>query len=189
MSKLAIKPIIISDKCKVELKDNKFSVSGPLGNMNLEVSPLVKIDIKDNKIFASIGTNDRQHRILIGTTYSLMRNMIKGTSEGFMKVLEIVGVGFMGTLEGSKLSLKVGFTHVVEFKIPDGIKVEVEAKGTIIKIRGIDKQLVGETAARIRRVRPPEPYKGTGIKYLNEHIIRKVGKAAITAAGGGGGKK
>jgi len=117
--------------------------------------------------------------------------MIKGVTEGYKKVLEIVGVGYQAQTQGNKLILKLGFSHPVEFLLPKGINATLDPKGLEITISGIDKYLVGETAAKIRKIKPPEPYKGTGIKYKDEHIIRKLGKAAIAGATGGaaGGKK
>jgi len=191
MSKLAKLPIIIGDNVKITFKDNKLTVTGPLGSLNMDINPIIKIEIVDNKLFVKSEQNTKQHKILRGTTWALIRNMIKGVSEGFTKVLEIHGVGYNAQLSDNKLVLKLGFIHPVEYKIPENIKVTLEQKGTVIVLTGIDKNILGNVAAEIRRIKPPEPYKGTGIRYASEHIIRKVGKTAITAgaAGAGAGAK
>ncbi len=191
MSKLARKPILL-DKVKLSFKDNIVYIEGPLGKLSLELKhpQFVKLRQEDNNLFVERLVDNRQGKMYQGLYYALIRNMVKGVTEGYKKVLEIVGVGYQAKIEGDEtqgytLVLKLGFSHPVKFQIPKGIKPSVDQKGTEITLFGIDKWLVGETAAQIRKIKPPEPYKGTGIKYKDEHIIRKPGKAAITTAAGG----
>ncbi|MFQ3675189.1 MAG: 50S ribosomal protein L6 [Endomicrobiia bacterium] len=189
MSKLAKKPIIIPEKVKLELNNNVVKVTGPLGTLDLVLknSNFVEIKLEDKKVLVNRTKETREGKMFQGLCYAMIRNMIKGVTEGYKKVLEIVGVGYQAQLQGNKLIMKLGFSHPVEFVLPSGIKATLDPKGVEITITGIDKYLVGETAAKIRRIKPPEPYKGTGIKYKDEHIIRKLGKAAIAGAGGGSG--
>lgn len=186
MSKLAKKPIELPPNVKFVYENNIAKVEGPKGQLQTEIKMAKYIDIvlDGNKVFVNRKQDSKEAKMYQGLYFALIRNMVKGVTEGYKKVLEIVGVGYQAQLQGNKLILKLGFSHPVEFEIPQGIKVEVDAKGQEITISGIDKYLVGETAARIRRIKPPEPYKGTGIRYKGEHIIRKLGKAAIAAAGG-----
>lgn len=187
MSKLAKKPIELPPNVKFVYENNIAKVEGPKGKLETEIkmAKYVDIVIDGNKIFVNKKQESKEARMYQGLYFALIRNMVKGVSEGYKKVLEIVGVGYQAQLQGNnKLILKLGFSHPVEFEIPQGITVTVDQKGQEITVSGIDKYLVGETAARIRRIKPPEPYKGTGIRYKGEHIIRKLGKAAIAAASG-----
>jgi len=193
MSKLAKKPIIIPEKVKLEINNDIVKVTGPLGTLDLTLknSNFVEIKLEDKKVLVTRTQETREGKMFQGLYYAMIRNMIKGVTEGYKKVLEIVGVGYQAQTQGNKLILKLGFSHPVEFLLPKGINATLDPKGLEITISGIDKYLVGETAAKIRKIKPPEPYKGTGIKYKDEHIIRKLGKAAIAGATGGaaGGKK
>jgi large subunit ribosomal protein L6 len=196
MSKLAKKPILIPEKVNIAINDKTVKISGPLGTQELELknSNFVTIKLEDKKLWVNRTTDSREGRMFQGLYYALIKNILKGVTEGYKKVLEIVGVGYQAQVKqdssgNKKLVLKLGFSHEVEFPLPQGINVSLDQKGVEITISGIDKYLVGETAARIRRIKPPEPYKGTGIKYKDEHIIRKLGKAAIAGAAGAGGKK
>ena len=193
MSKLARKPIQLPNGVKFSYQQDKniVKVEGPKGQLQLEVkmAEYVEITVDNNLVFVKRKEESKEGRMYQGLYYSLIRNMVKGVSEGFKKVLEIVGVGYQASLQGSdKIVLKLGFSQPVVFTIPKGVTVTLDQKGQEITISGIDKYLVGETAAKIRNIKPPEPYKGTGIKYKDEYIIRKPGKAAIAGAAGGGKK-
>ncbi len=156
-------------------------VRGPKGELSLKIHPRVIISVEDNKLSVKVSReNDKNERALWGTFSSLAEGMIQGVSQGFVKELEINGVGYKANMQGDKLVLAVGYSHPVEFNSPPGIKISVEKN--IIKIEGFDKQLVGETAAQIRAVKKPEPYQGKGIKYIDEIIRRKVGKTAAKSA-------
>ena len=191
MSRIGRKPIAIPDGVTVELKPGLVSVKGPKGALTQAVSPQMTVAQGDGS--GGDGTDggsdvagaltvkrpsDRgEHRALHGLTRSLIANMVQGVTEGFEKRLEIHGVGYRARLQGKALELNVGYSHPVSVTAPDGIEFEVPVPTQVV-VRGIDKQLVGEIAARIRRSRPPEPYKGKGIRYEGEHVRRKVGKRA-----------
>ncbi|ASP28697.1 50S ribosomal protein L6 [Spiroplasma corruscae] len=158
-------------------QDNVVTIKGPKGELKQSFSPLIKITVEDQKI-TTVRVNEIKHtKQLHGTTNSLLEGMLVGTHKGFLKELDIVGVGYRAALAGNKINLSLGFSHPVEYIIPEGITVEIP-KPTEIKIAGINKQLVGQVAADIRAYRRPEPYKGKGVKYREEKIIRKQGKAA-----------
>jgi len=177
MSRLAKKPINIPENVKASLENNVLVVKGPKGELKQTIHFFVAVKIDKNILMVGIeDKNSKDQKAMQGTFYRLICNMIKGVVEGFSKKLEINGVGYKTNVQNKILTLNVGFSHPVEFNIPDGIEIKTE-KNTIT-VSGIDKQLVGETAARIRRIRKPEPYKGTGIKYSDEVIRRKAGKAA-----------
>ncbi len=176
MSRIGKAPIAIPDKVKVDLTPPMISVEGPKGSLNLSFSDLVKVDIEDAFIKVSAVTEHRKSRAMHGLTRTLINNMVVGVTEGFTKSLEIQGVGYRAESDKQNLTLNVGYSNPVVVSIPEGISVDVE-KNTLIHVRGIDKQQVGEMAARIRRVRKPEPYRGKGIRYLGEQVRRKVGKA------------
>ncbi len=177
MSRIGKKPIEIPAGVDVKLEQDQIIVKGKNGELKQEILPIVKVEVKDNQILLKVkDPEDKRQKALWGLFGSLIKNMIIGVTEGYEKKLEVVGVGFKVNLQGDTLVLNVGYSHPVEFKLPKGISANVE-KNTI-SISGIDKQLVGETAAQIRRIRKPEPYKGKGIKYADEIIKKKVGKAA-----------
>jgi large subunit ribosomal protein L6 len=192
MSRIGRMPIVIPDKVKIETKGNAVEVTGPLGKLLQTLPPgmLVKIE-KNQAIVEPTADAGEKAGSLHGLSRSLVNNAVIGVTQGFKKDLEIVGLGYRAAVAGDKLTLTLGFAHPVVFKLPAGIKVAVDAKMTQLSISGTDAYMVGEIAARIRRLRKPEPYKGSGIKYVGEHIIRKAGKAAAGAAGGaaGGAKK
>ncbi|MCS7151993.1 MAG: 50S ribosomal protein L6 [Endomicrobia bacterium] len=185
MSKLAKKPIQLPSGVKFSYENNIAKIEGPNGQLQTEIKMFqyVDISVEGNNIYVRRKQDTKEAKMYQGLYFALIKNMVKGVSEGYKKVLEVVGVGYQAQIQGKKLILKLGFSHPVEFEIPEGVKVTVDQKGQEITVSGIDKYLVGETAARIRRIKPPEPYKGTGIKYKGEHIIRKLGKAAIAAGG------
>jgi len=177
MSRLGKLPIELIDGTQAKLENGFIIVKGPKGELKQAIHNLIKVDISDKKIVVKIDKeNDKQQKALWGLSRSLINNMVIGVNEGFMKKLEINGVGFRAAVSGQKLTLNLGFSHPIEYDIPAGITAQVE--GNIVSISGIDKQLVGEVAAQIRKKRKPEPYKGKGIKYIDEVIRRKAGKAA-----------
>lgn len=176
MSRIGRKPIPIPGGVEVKIDDNRVTVKGPKGSLSREIHKDIKLNVEDNSILVERPSDNKLHRSLHGTTRSVVANMVSGVTDGFAKTLELVGVGYRANKTGDKIVLSVGYSHPVEI-IPDsGIEFEVPANNRII-VRGIDKELVGATAAKIRSVREPEPYKGKGIKYEGERIIRKEGKA------------
>jgi large subunit ribosomal protein L6 len=177
MSRIGKKPIKVPDGVSVDVVPGRVSVNGPKGELNQELSQEMAIAVDGDVLTVTRPSDRAPHRALHGLTRSLIANMVEGVTDGFSKELEIQGVGYRARLQGKSLELSVGYSHPVSMPAPDGIEFEVP-QPTQIFVRGIDKQLVGETAARIRRVRPPEPYKGKGIRYAGEHVRRKVGKRA-----------
>lgn len=188
MSRIGRMPIAIPDKVKIEPKDGAFQVTGPLGTLKQVLPPGVTVKIDSKQAVVERATSDDvQAGSLHGLARSLLNNAVIGVTQGFKKELEIIGLGYRAAVAGDKLTLTLGFAHPTVFKLPTGIKVTVDPKMTLLTITGADAYVVGEVAAQIRRLRKPEPYKGSGIKYVGEHIIRKAGKAAAGAAGGTGG--
>ena len=177
MSRIGKKPITVPDGVTVEVKPGLVSVKGPKGELSQVVSTEMTVTRSNGNLTVERPTDRGEHRALHGLTRSLIANMVEGVTEGFEKRLEIQGVGYRARLQGKALELSVGYSHPVSVAAPDGIEFEVPVPTQIV-VRGIDKQLVGEIAARIRRSRPPEPYKGKGIRYAGEHVRRKVGKRA-----------
>jgi large subunit ribosomal protein L6 len=177
MSRIGRKPISIPDGVAIDIKPELISVKGPKGELDQAVSGDMKVLETDGTLTVERPTDRGEHRALHGLTRSLIANMVEGVTQGFEKRLEIQGVGYRARLQGKSLELSVGYSHPVSVTAPDGIEFEVPAPTQVV-VRGIDKQLVGEIAARIRRTRPPEPYKGKGIRYEGEHVRRKVGKRA-----------
>lgn len=184
MSRIGRKPVVIPEKVKVTLKDGNINVTGPLGTLNLALPAVISAELGDKVVNIKRANEERQTCALHGLYRSLVNNMVVGVSHGYTKILDIVGVGYKAELKGKNIDLALGFSHIITFPIPEGIKVVVD-KGARITITGPDKHMVGETAARIRKLRPPEPYKGKGVRYSDEIVKKKVGKAA-TAVGGGG---
>lgn len=176
MSRIGKAPIAIPEKVKVTLTPPSLTVEGPKGSLNMSVSDLVMVDMDESFIRVSAADEHRKSRAMHGLMRTLIQNMVTGVTNGFTKSLEIQGVGYRAEATSDTLTLNVGYSNPVAVSIPEGIAVEVE-KNTVIHVRGIDKQQVGEMAAQIRRVRKPEPYRGKGIRYLGEQIRRKVGKA------------
>ncbi|NLM37440.1 MAG: 50S ribosomal protein L6 [Firmicutes bacterium] len=176
MSRVGLKPISIPTGVEVKVDGNVVRVKGPKGELTQEIPTGIKV-VQDGAVVKVERPNDDGHyRAMHGLTRSLIANMVEGVTKGFEKVLEINGVGYRATLQGKKLVLSIGYSHPVEFQAQPGIEIEVPAPNRII-VKGADKQRVGQLAAEIRGVRPPEPYKGKGIKYVNETIRRKAGKA------------
>jgi large subunit ribosomal protein L6 len=177
MSRIGKKPIEIPEGVTVDVKPGHVSVKGPKGELAQAVSPAMRIEQSNRTLTVDRPTDRGEHRALHGLTRSLIANMVEGVTRGFVKRLEIQGVGYRARLKGKQLELLVGYSHPVSVTPPDGIEFEVPQPTEVI-VRGIDKQLVGEIAARVRKQRPPEPYKGKGIRYAGEHVRRKVGKRA-----------
>ncbi|HEV2128617.1 MAG TPA: 50S ribosomal protein L6 [Thermomicrobiales bacterium] len=177
MSRIGIKPITVPSGVTVTIGDNNnVTVEGPKGELSSSFSPRMKISQEDGALTVSRPNDARENRALHGLTRSLLNNMVVGVTEGYTKVLEIQGVGYRAQMQGKNLVLNVGFSHPVTMEPPEGITFGVEAN-TRVTVSGIDKQAVGEQAAKIRIVRPPEPYKGKGIRYQGEYVRRKAGKA------------
>jgi large subunit ribosomal protein L6 len=165
---------------KVQKTDHEVKVTGPKGELSAHVHPGIGVEIKDNTIHVTRTSDLKEHRALHGLWRALLQNMIKGVTEGYSRKLELVGVGYRAEMKGKKLQLLLGYSHPIVFGPPDGIKIETPTQ-TSIMISGIDKQLVGQVAAKIRSFRLPEPYKGKGVKYEGEYIRRKAGKAAAAS--------
>lgn len=177
MSRLGKLPIELTKGTEARLQDGFIIVKGPKGELKTKLHDAIKTNITDKEIILSVNNpDDVKEKALWGLFRSLVKNMVIGVNQPFIKKLEINGVGFKAAVSGSKLTLNVGFSHPVVYNLPAGIKAEVQAN--IIAISGIDKYLVGETAAEIRRIKKPEPYKGKGIKYADEVLRRKAGKTA-----------
>jgi large subunit ribosomal protein L6 len=177
MSRIGRKPIAVPDAVTVELAPGRVAVKGPKGELAQVLSTDMKFEQVDGTLTVGRPTDRGEHRALHGLTRSLIANMVEGVTDGFEKRLEIQGVGYRAQLKGKNLELALGYSHPVAIEAPEGIEFEVPQPTEII-IRGIDKQLVGQVAADIRKRRPPEPYKGKGIRYRGEHVARKVGKRA-----------
>ena len=176
MSRLGKLPIEIPQGTQVKIEDDFVIVKGPKGELREKINDTVKIEVSEKEVIISIkDIQSKKEKAFWGLYRSLISNMVEGVNSGFEKKLEINGVGYKVSLQGKKLVLNVGFSHPVDFELPEGISATVEAN--LITISGFDKQLVGETAARIRKVKKPEPYKGKGIKYVDEQIRRKAGKS------------
>ena len=181
MSRIGRKPVQIPKGVTITLKDGMVTVKGPKGELIEKIHPDVYVEVKDNQVVVTRKLDDTKYRALHGLWRALIQNMVLGVTNGFTKKLEIVGVGYRAEMKGTRLNLLLGYSHPILFAAPDGIKVEAPTQTSIV-ISGAHKQLVGLVAAKIRSFRPPEPYKGKGIKYEGEYVRRKAGKAAATAA-------
>jgi large subunit ribosomal protein L6 len=187
MSRIGKKPIILPAGVAAELKADQLTVKGPKGTLSLQVLPQVQLAITGSEIIVTVSKPDvKRERALWGLFRALVQNMVDGVSKGYVKELDIVGVGFKADVQGKKLVLNLGFSHPINYELPEGLEVKVEKKPerigilqyqTTLTLTGIDKQLVGQTAAEIRGLKKPEPYKGKGIKYGNEVVLRKAGKS------------
>ncbi len=182
MSRIGKKIIVVPKEVKVEVKDNAILVEGPKGKLSLALSPRINLEIKDGLVLVKRVADTKMDKSLHGLYRALIVNMIKGVTEGYVKELEIIGVGFKAAVQGDSLNMSLGFSHPVDFSIPAGIKIETP-KPTQIVVRGIDKALVGKVATEIRAIFPPEPYKGKGIRFAGEYVKKKVGKAQATSGG------
>ncbi len=177
MSRIGRQPIAVPDGVSVDVKPGHVTVKGPKGELEQSVSSEMKVAEADGSLVVERPTDRGEHRALHGLTRSLIANMVQGVTEGYEKRLEIQGVGYRAQLRGNALELSLGFSHPVSVEAPEGIEFEVPQPTEII-VRGIDKQQVGQIAADIRKRRPPEPYKGKGVRYAGEQVARKVGKRA-----------
>jgi len=177
MSRIGKQPIPVPKGVKVQIDGTFVKVSGPKGNLERTIRPEIKLVESEGNLLVSVMDDSVTTNAFSGLTRSLVNNMVVGVSDGFQKKLIIEGVGYRTEVAGNTLTLNVGYSNPVKFDLPAGVKASVE-KNTIITLEAIDKELLGLTAARIRNVRKPEPYKGKGIRYENEHIVRKVGKSA-----------
>lgn len=176
MSRIGRMPVTVPSGVDVEIKGSNIRVKGPKGELQRSFPAGVLISLDEGVISVQRETDERSHRALHGMTRALINNMVVGVSKGFEKVMEVNGVGYRAEMSGSNLMLYVGYSHPVTVKPPSGISFEVEPRTRQIKVLGFDKEQVGQVAADIRKIRPPEPYKGKGIKYLDETIRRKAGK-------------
>jgi large subunit ribosomal protein L6 len=176
MSRIGKLPITIPEAVTVQVDGQSVSVKGPKGSLEFSVHPAVSVAVEERQIVCRRGSEERTHKALHGLTRALVANMVQGVTKGFERRLDLVGVGYRAQMLGPNLSLALGFSHPIIFPVPSGIKLEVKDQ-TQITVSGIDKQLVGSVAAKLRSFRPPEPYKGKGVKYSDERIRRKAGKA------------
>jgi len=182
MSRIGTKHIDIPENATVNIESGKFEVFSQGKRQSVLIHPKILVLVEDNKVIVKRKSNDKLSKSLHGLIRSLIKNAIEGVTVGYKKDLEIKGVGYRAKVDQNKITLKLGYSHDIEYLAPEGIEFEV--KKNLISIRGIDKQLVGQVASEIRAFRKPEPYKGKGIKYVNEKIIRKVGKAVKSTTTG-----
>ena len=180
MSRVGKAPINIPDKTQITYKDRIITVQGEKGTLTRSVHPAVELKIEGGMIQVDVVNDDRTSGALRGLTRSLVANMVIGVSKGFERALEINGIGYRAMLSGNSIEFNLGYSHPVKFDLPEGISASIDKKN-VIRLTGIDKELLGHTAASIRRLRPPESYKGKGIKYVEERIQRKAGKAGSKA--------
>jgi large subunit ribosomal protein L6 len=178
MSRVGKAPIELPSGVEVTTTDNAVVVKGPKGSLTQEIDPRISLSIEDGVVSVVRDSDEREVRALHGLSRALIANMVLGVSIGYSKELQAVGVGYRGSLKGSTLELQVGYSHPISIEAPEGITFEVPEPTRFI-VNGIDKQLVGQVAANIRAVRPPEPYKGKGIRYADEYVRRKAGKAGV----------
>jgi large subunit ribosomal protein L6 len=175
MSRVGKKPIPVPEKTIIKYQDRVITVQGEKGVLTREIHPAVDLQINKNVIHVTMENETRENKALQGLVRSLVANMVTGVSNGFERVLEINGIGYRAELKGNRIIFNLGYSQPIDFDLPDGVSASVE-KNNVVKLVGIDKELLGRTAASIRQLRPPEPYKGKGIKYAEEYIQRKAGK-------------
>lgn len=175
MSRIGKLPISIPDTVKVELQDHTVSVKGPKGTLSMVAHPAMDVRVQDRQVLCGRPSDTKFHKALHGLTRSLIANMVEGVTRGFERKLELVGVGYRAAVQGQNLTMTLGYSHPIIYPIPQGIRIEVKDQ-TQLTVSGTDKQLVGAVAAKVRSFRPPEPYKGKGVKYADERIRRKAGK-------------
>jgi len=191
MSRIGKRPIPLPSGVQIEAKEGRITVKGPRGTLSRDLPPDMRVRQEDSALHVERPSDSKEHRSLHGLTRTLVANMVEGVSNGYSKTLEVHGVGYRASVAGKNLALSVGYSHGIEIAPPPGIEfeagVEPQTRTPFVVIRGIDKELVGQTAAQIRMLRKPEPYKGKGIRYRGEQIRRKAGKSG--KAGGKGGKK
>lgn len=175
MSRIGKLPISIPDTVKVEVQDHTVTVEGPKGMLTMAVHPAMDVRVQDRQVLCGRPSDAKFHKALHGLTRSLIANMVEGVTKGFERKLELVGVGYRAAVQGQNLTITLGYSHPIIYPIPPGIRIEVKDQ-TQLTVSGSDKQLVGAVAAKVRSFRPPEPYKGKGVKYAEERIRRKAGK-------------
>lgn len=180
MSRIGKKPITVPKGVTVQVSGSEVKVKGPKGELSATLHPDILVEIKPEEVNVKVNGSDNFHNALHGLWRALLNNMVNGTTRGYERKLEIVGVGYRAEMKGSNIQMTLGFSHPILFKPPKTIKIETPSPTNIV-ISGVDKQLVGQIAAKLRSFRPPEPYKGKGVKYENEYIRRKAGKAAAVA--------
>ena len=188
MARIAKKPMEIPSGVKIKTEGSRVTVEGPKGSLTVDLMPGIKVESKDKNLQVSVSEDSKVEAKTLnashGLTHALIKNMVQGVTAGFEKKLEIQGVGYRAAVEKGKLNMSLGFTHPVVMELPKGVTVDIE-KQVLLTVKGIDKYQVGEMAAKIRRVKPPEVYKGTGIRYLGEYVRKKVGKTGATGKAGG----
>ncbi len=182
MSRIGRKPISLASGVDVQLKEGQVHVKGPKGSLQQALPEGIRLVVEGGKVLVERSDDEKRSRALHGLARALVANMVRGVSEPWVKELEIQGVGYRADVAGKKLTLLLGFSHPVEIPVPEGLQVSVD-RNVVLKIEGIDKQQVGQFAADLRSLRPPEPYKGKGVRYIDEQIRRKVGKAGATGGG------
>ena len=175
MSRIGNKPVVIPAGVTVDVKDHTVTVKGPKGELSYTFNQNISLEQREGEVVFTRPDDSKENKTIHGTTRAVFNNMVVGVTDGFQKELELIGVGYRAQLQGKKLVLNVGYSHPVEFTPEEGIEIEVPSNTKVI-VKGYDKQKVGELAANIRGVRPPEPYKGKGIRYVNEFVRRKEGK-------------
>lgn len=187
MSRVGQMPVVLPEGVTAQMEDHEISITGPKGSLSRTLHPRMQVKVEENQIIVKRPSNEREYRSLHGLTRALIANMVQGVTQGYEKAMDVYGVGFRVGKEGDKLVLQLGFSHPIEIVPPQGIEFNVETSTATgendyltarITVSGMDKELVGETAARIRACRKPEPYKGKGIRYVDEYVRRKPGKAA-----------
>ena len=186
MSRIGKKPVLLPSGVKAGVSGSVITIEGPKGKLTYNIPAKFKVEVKDNAVFVSRPSDEKQDKATHGLIRSLLNNMVIGVAKGYQKDLEITGVGFKAQVQGKILNLQLSYTHPINYNIPEGVTVETP-KPTQIIVKGIDKQKVGAAAANIRDFYRPEPYKGKGIKYVGEHVRRKAGKAAAGTGAAGGG--
>jgi large subunit ribosomal protein L6 len=175
MSRVAKNPVSLPSGAEVTIKENMIVAKGPLGELTMNKHPLVSVKQEDGILKIVANDESKQARAMSGTTRALLSNLVNGVTTGFEKKLSIIGVGYRAQVQGKNLNLSLGFSHPVVFPIPDGINIEAPSQTELV-VKGADKQKVGQVAAEIRRYRPPEPYKGKGVRYTDEYVVRKQAK-------------
>ncbi len=177
MSRIGRQPVPVPEKVQVRIEGSRVTVEGPRGQLTREFHPDMKIELKDDSVVVSRSSDHRQQRALHGLTRALLNNMVVGVTDGFRKVLEIQGVGYRAEMSGQNLIMNLGYSHPIEVEPPPNVAFSIEPRTKLVTVEGIDKEVVGQVAADIRKLRPPEPYKGKGVRYQGEHVRRKAGKA------------
>jgi large subunit ribosomal protein L6 len=175
MSRLGKLPVELTDKVSVTLQPNLILVKGPKGELKTPITADVTVEVKDGKVWVQPANESKKSRALWGTVRSNVKNLVEGVTKGYVKTMEITGVGYRAAVQGQVLTLSLGFSHEIKYIVPDGVSLAVD-KQTSLKLESIDKQLLGQVAAEIRSLRPPEPYKGKGVRYGDEKVRRKEGK-------------